>query len=110
MAAIRSIHAGLANGMARLHAGLDYGADELAASGGVRWRGGGEPEAASSSAPRSHYTEQMSWPLPEEYAGEAEDAEGVQFREVDIPGELSRVSSEGLTEVETATLAADCLR
>ena len=58
---------------------------------------------------------QMGWPLPQEYAYEAEDAdyveqEGFQFREIDITGELSRVSSEGLTEVEKATLAADCLR
>ena len=60
---------------------------------------------------------QMGWPLPqgdafdEAFEAEADDAEQEEgFHEIDINGELFRVSCDGVREVEKAMLAADCLR
>ena len=82
---------------------------------------------ASMMSLQASMMSQMGWPLPQEYEAEyadyAEQEEGFHeidisgellqeegFREIDISGTLLRVSSEGIAEVEKATLAADCLR
>jgi len=54
---------------------------------------------------------QMWWPLPQGDAFDEADAEQEEgFHEIDINGELFRVSCDGVREVEKAMLADDCLR
>ena len=94
---------------------LDDGADWLAAMSEywamqVAWTHGPDWQAAMNG----YWATQVAWMQASMKAQDADYAErsdaGTDGQEIDITGKLTRVSSTGLSQVEKATLKADCLR